>query len=449
MRQLPIVVVAVAAALARPAVAGPRLDITQYELDNGLDVILAPDPTLTSVVFHVWYHIGSKDETPGKTGFAHLFEHLMFKGSKHVPDGQFDVLLEAAGGWNNGTTNADRTNYFEQVPSNYAELALWLEADRLAGLWDAMNQSVLDNQRDVVKNERRQSYENRPYGVAELTAQQALWPAGHGNHNLTIGTMEDLTAASLEDVEAFWRLYYRPSNATLVVVGGFEVDRMKASIEKYLGWIPKRDKPATRVLDKPVEPLAGPAELTTTDRVQVPKVLVGFRTDAPYKPSTIDLAVVAQVLGGGKTSRLYRRLVMKDRLATEVEVDQTDQILGGELWIHGVARERVDAKRLRTAIEEELAVLRDKPITDAELARARRTLEASRLRAMENPASRADSIATWWATTGKPDFLDEELALLRAVTPATIQASAKTWLAETAAVWTTISPAPATKRDAP
>src|SRR5690349_19712127 len=181
----------IAAAKKRSPPPGPSLDVIKYTLDNGLEVILAPDPSVTTACVHVWFHVGSKDETPGKTGFAHLFEHLMFKGSKHVADGKFDLTLEAAGGWNNGSTTNDRTNYMEQVPVNFLDQALYLEADRLAGLWDAMNQSVLDNQRDVVKNERREDYDNAPYGVANLLVQEALWPAGHGNHNLTIGSMED------------------------------------------------------------------------------------------------------------------------------------------------------------------------------------------------------------------------------------------------------------------
>jgi zinc protease len=344
---------AIAKRIAKPK--GPSITAIQYTLPNGLEVILSPEPSVTTAVIHVWYHVGSKDEVAGRTGFAHLFEHLMFKGSKHVADGKFDVTLEAAGGWNNGTTNNDRTNYFEQVPVNFLEQALYLEADRLAGLWDAMNQSVLDNQRDVVKNERRQSYENAPYGVANLLVQQALWPEGHGNYNLTIGTMEDLTAASLEDVEAFWRTYYRPSNATLVIVGGIDVEATKALVEKYFAWMPKQDKPKLRTLDAPVTPLEKAAELTTTDRVQVPKVIVAFRGDGPYKPSTIDLTVAAQVLGGGKTSRMYRQLVMTDRLATDVNVFYIPQVLGGELQVHVVARDGVDTKKLRAAIHADPA----------------------------------------------------------------------------------------------
>jgi zinc protease len=382
---------------ADPDPAAPSFEVIHYRLDNGLEVILQPDPAVTTALVHVWYHVGSKDEVPGRTGFAHLFEHLMFEGSKHVGEGQFDVLLESAGGWNNGTTNNDRTNYFEQVPANFLELALWLEADRMAGLWDAMNQSVLDNQRDVVKNERRQSYENRPYGMADLEVQQALWPRGHGNHNLTIGTMEDLTAASLDDVESFWRQWYRPSNATLVIVGGIDAEATRALVDKYFGWMPAEDRPQARVLDAPVVPRDGAVALDGKDKVQAPKVIFAWRTDAPYSASAVNLGVAAQVLGGGKTSRLYRRLVFKDRLATEVYAYQADQMLGGELHIDAVARDGVSADTLRDAIREEVAKLRDEGPTDAEVSRALRVLESSRLASLENLASRADALASWAA----------------------------------------------------
>ncbi|KAB2892684.1 MAG: insulinase family protein, partial [Kofleriaceae bacterium] len=345
-----IVACALAGALAyQPTYAAPSgaLAIEHYRLANGLEVVLQPDPTLSTAVVHVWYHVGSKDEVLGKSGFAHLFEHLMFEGSKHVKEGDFDRLLEAAGGWNNGSTNNDRTNYYEQVPVSHLPLALWLEADRLAGLWDAMTPALLANQRDVVKNERRQQIENRPYGTVELLIQQALWPEGHGNWNLTIGTMEDLDAASMADVEAFWRTYYRPSNATLVVVGGFDVAKTKALVEKLFGWMPKQDVPRRRALTAPVVPLPRAWTIETTDKVQVPKVLLAMRAPEAYSQASYDLAIASYVLGSGKTSRLYKRLVFQDRLATEAYASFNDQMLGSELTIAAVARPGVTAQQLR------------------------------------------------------------------------------------------------------
>lgn len=443
--RIPILALLLAPAIAAAAPA-PSLGVTHYRLDNGLEVILAPDPTVTSAMVEVWYHVGSKDETIGKSGFAHLFEHLMFEGSKHVGEGQFDILLESAGGWNNGTTDNDRTNYFEQVPGDQLPLALWLEADRMAGLWDAMNDEVLSNQRDVVKNERRQSYENRPYGAADLLVQQALWPKGHGNWNLTIGTMEDLDAASLADVEAFWRTYYVPSNATLLVVGRFELEPTKALIGKLFGWMPTRPRPATRTLDAPVTPLAGPVELTAVDKVAVPKVTITMRAPQAYGPGATELAVAAQILGGGKTSRLHKRLVRKDRLATEVYAYLSPHFLGSEFELAAIARPGVSAAALRKALEEELAAFAATPPTAAELERARRVLSVGLLNMMENLASRVNALADWAAYTGDPDHLAEELAAIDAVDAAAVQAAAKAWLRKDAAVIMTVNPAPA---DAP
>lgn len=418
----------------------PDPSIKRFQLPNGLEVVVAPDPTVSSVVVHVWYRVGSKDEVPGKTGFAHLFEHLMFKGSRDVPDGKFDMLLESVGGWNNGTTNNDRTNYFEQVPGNQLELALYLEANRMAGLWDAMNQSVLDNQRDVVKNERRQSYENRPYGQAGLDVQLALWPAGHGNHNLTIGTMADLTAASLADVEAFWRQYYRPSNATLVLVGNVDAANAEALVTKYFGWMPKQATPKTRTLDAPVTPLAAPVTLTATDNVTEPKLSYTFRTDAPYTAAAADLEVLAQILGGSKTSRLYKRLVMKERLASDIGAGYGGQVLGGEFEISAIAKGGVSVDKLRAALLEELAKVRTTPVTADELARAVTTLTASLWQSQENLSARAADIAQWTVQTNDPAFASKQIALWQAVTPASLQASAAKWLADTAAVSMTVMP---------
>jgi zinc protease len=419
------------------------LAIEHYRLGNGLEVVLAPDPSVTSVVVQVRYHVGSKDEVIGKSGFAHLFEHLMFEGSKHVPEGQFDVLLETAGGWNNGTTNADRTNYFEQAPADQLPLVLWLEADRMAGLWDAMNASVLTNQRDVVKNERRQSYENRPYGRAGLQVQQALWPEGHGNWNLTIGTMADLDAASLGDVEAFWRTYYVPSNATLVIGGHFDVAATKALIEQRFGWMPKLPVPARRQLEAPVVPLPKAIALDTTDRVAVPKVTVTLRAPEAEGKGLVDLMVAAQVLGGGKTSRLYKRLVWKDRLATDAYAYVSSQFLGSELEIAAIARPGVTAEALQAALEDELRQFLATPPTAAEVERARRVLEVGLLSSLENLATRVNQLADWAAYTGDPDHLAEDQASLAAVTPATVAAAAAQWLRLDAAVTIVIRPEPA------
>jgi len=436
----------VAPALAAPdddddvELAPPSFEVVHYTLPNGLEVILQPDPTVTSVVVHVWFHVGSKDEVAGKTGFAHLFEHLMFEGSKHVGNGEFDVLLEQAGGWNNGTTDADRTNYFEQVPANYLELALYLEADRMAGLWDAMDATDLDNQRDVVENEHRDNVENEPYGQADVDVQLALWPEGHGNHNLTLGQMADLAAASMEDVEAFWRKWYVPANATLVICGGVDAEATRALVDRYFAWMPAQPKPVGARLDAPVTPRDGAVELEGTDRVEASKVIVAWRADAPLTEAAAELDVASQVLGGGRTSRLYRRLVMEDRLASDLATYHYDQILGGEFVVEAIARDGVDPTKLRAAIDEEVAKLRDALPSDAEVRRAKRVLESERLEGLENIASRAEALAEWAAHSGDPDHLAEELEQLRAVTPERLRDSARKWLAADASVTMIVRP---------
>jgi zinc protease len=419
---------------------GGALTIEHYKLANGLEVVLQPDPTLSTAVVHVWYHVGSKDEVLGKSGFAHLFEHLMFEGSKHVKEGEFDRLLEEAGGWNNGTTNNDRTNYFEQVPVSHLPLALWLEADRLGGLWEAMSPALLTNQRDIVKNERRQSIENRPYGKVELEIQQALWPKGHGNWNLTIGTMEDLDAASMEDVEAFWRTYYRPSNATLVIVGGFDVGKTKALIEKLFAWMPNQPVPRRRTLTAPVVPLPRPRTIETTDKVQVPKVIIAMRAPEAYSQASFDLTIASYLLGAGKTSRLYKRLVFQDRIATEASAYLNDQMLGSELAISAVARPGVTAQQVRAVLEEEVQRMVKEPPTAADIERARRVIEVGLLSSLENPASRAGRLAEWAAYTGDPDHLAETRAALAKVTPESCAKAIRDWVSLDHAVTAIVMP---------
>jgi zinc protease len=428
---------------AKPAAdddAGVSLDVTRFELDNGLQVILHEDHASPTVAVLVWYHVGSKDERPGRSGFAHLFEHLMFKGSRHVPDGQFDILLEGAGGRNNGTTNADRTDFFEQVPSNFLELALYLESDRMAGLWDAMNQTVLDNQRDVVKNERRQSYENQPYGQANLEIQQSLWPEGHGNHNLTIGKMADLTAATLGDVEHFYRTYYVPSNATLVITGDIDEKATRALVDRYFGWMARKPEPPHVTLEGKVTPRAETATLETEDQVTVPKVMVTWRSPTPYAPGDADLDLAARILAGGKTSRLYRRLVMRERLASSVYAYQYPQMLGGEFQIGAMVKDGVDPDEVLAAIDDEVAKLSSAGPTGDELVRAVNLHEAEFLSGLESLIARADLLAGYAAYVGKVDYLATDLARYRAATPASVRDAARAWLVPDGRVVMTVVP---------
>ncbi len=416
------------------------LPVVSYRLTNGLRVVLHQDRSSPTVVVYVWYHVGSKDERPGKTGFAHLFEHLMFKGSKHVPDGRFDKLLEAAGGWNNGTTSADRTNYFEQLPSNFLPLALYLEADRMAGLWDAMNQKVLDNQRKVVKNERRQNVEDQPYGKADLLVQQALWPKGHGNHNLTIGTMKDLSAARLEDVAAFYRAYYVPSNATLVVAGDMDLARTKKLIARYFAWMPRRPVPRHVTLTRPVTPRTTELRLHATDRVQAAQVTLTWRSPPPFRKDDAELELAAHILAGGKSSRLYQRLVIRDKLVQRVSAWQAGEMLGGQFEIRAVARPGVTPARVLRVIDEELSrFTRDGPTND-EVVRARRILEATLLQGLESLVARANRVARYAAYAGTPAYLKRDLRRFRDANRTTVASAVTRWLSPRSRVVMFVTP---------
>src|SRR6267378_3427947 len=285
----------------------------QFTLPNGLHVILHEDHSVPVVTVNMWYHVGSARERTGRTGFAHLFEHLMFMGSGHVKPGEFDTLLEAVGGTNNGSTENDRTNYWINVPSNALELALFLESDRMGYLLDTMTPQTIDAQRDVVKNERRQSYENRPYGMAELTLGEMLYPQGHPYHWPVIGYMPDLTAASYDDVVNFFKTYYTPSNASLVVAGDIDSARARQLVEKWFSDV-KRG-PAPKPLSIPGVALTGVQKKTITDRVQLPRLTLAWLTPRHFEPGDATLDIVADILAGGKNSRLYKRLVYDMQIA--------------------------------------------------------------------------------------------------------------------------------------
>jgi zinc protease len=436
-----IAAAAAVAAGAHAAHAAPAVPVERYTLASGLEVVLAPDPSVTSTIVEVWYRVGSKDEAPGRTGLAHLFEHLMFAGSRHARAGDFDRLIEAAGGWDNAETDEDHTAYVEQVPGRELELALWLEADRMIWLGPELTQDALDHQRAVIASERREAYDDQPYGAAELLVPEALWPAGHGNHHPVFGAPAELAAASLDDVTRFWLRYYAPSNAVLVVCGGFDPDRARRLVATYFDALPLVPRPTAAAPIAPIAPLAAPVTRATTDRVSVPEVVMAWRADRPYTETSADLEVAAHLLGGGKTSRLYRRLVARDHLAAEVYVTHEPHLLGGQIEVHAIAERGVGAARLRRALAAELARFRRAPGTADELARARTALRAERLFSLENLATRANALAAWDALTGDPDFLGKEDALLAGVTSARLAATVRRWLAASAAVTITVTPA--------
>ncbi|MEQ1757711.1 MAG: pitrilysin family protein [Vicinamibacterales bacterium] len=414
-----------------PVPVPPRLEVPYrlFTLDNGLTVILHQDRSVPIVALNLWYHVGSANERRGRTGFAHLFEHLMFEGSGHVAEGQFDALLESVGANNNGTTDNDRTNYYIDMPSNALELALYLESDRMGFLLDAMTPARVDGQRDVVKNERRQSYENRPYGLASLELDSMLWPAGHPYSWPTIGYMDDLTAASYDDVVAFFKRYYAPSNATLVVAGDLEFEPTRALVEKWFGDIPR---------GAAVEPVAAPAvELTTvtrkviTDRVRLARLYLAWLTPRQFAPGDAALDVTSSILGGGKNSRLYKRLVYDTQMAQDVSVYQASGVLGSSFQIVITAMPGVPLSTIQQAVDEELARLRRDAPEPRELQRAINQIEASFYRQMERVGSymgKANQLNAYFAAGGGPDFFAEDLARYTSLAASDIQAAALRWL---------------------
>jgi len=429
---------------AWPSAAAPSetsrvpLAFEKYKLANGLEVILHEDKRTPIVTVNLWYHVGSKDEPVGKNGFAHLFEHVMFQGSKHVPEDTYFRYLERAGATNiNGTTNLDRTNYFETVPANRLELALWLESDRMGFLLDHADQHTFDSQREVVKNERRQNYENAPYGMAAHYIRAAVFPPNHPYHLLTIGTPQDLDRASIDDVRAFFRTWYVPNNATLVVAGDFEKDATKKLVEKYFGPIPSGVLPARA--PAPEAKLAGETRIDMVAGVELPRVYVSWPTPALYTQADAELDLLANVLSSGKTSRLYKRLVYDDRIAQDVRAYQASSQLASVFEIVATAAPGHTTDELMKAIDDELAKVRAASPSADELVRARTGILTGLVFALESTGARADMLQSFNQTTGDPGFLQKDFARYEAATIDSVRDAAKKYLLD-ARVVTVVTP---------
>jgi len=344
-----------------------NIPFTRHTLDNGLDVLLHEDHACPIVAVNLWYHVGSKNEQPGRTGFAHLFEHLMFEGSQHHDHGFFQPL-QGAGATLNGSTNADRTNYWEVVPAGALELALWMESDRMGYLLPALTDAKFTNQRDVVLNERRQNYENRPYGLAPMALLAALFPPDHPYHWTTIGDIADLQAAQLDEVRAFFRRYYHPANASIALAGDIAPDQALALVERYFGEIDAGER---------VEPVHVGALLTRDvriqfeDRVELPRLYLAWITPAMFAEGDADLDLATDLLANGKTSRLYRRLVFDERLATDVSASQNSREMMGYAQITATAAPGHTLGEIERVIFEEVARLAADGPTDEEIERGR------------------------------------------------------------------------------
>jgi len=384
-----------------------KIAFEKFVLPNGLTVIFHEDRSSPLVAVNVWYHVGSKDEEPGRTGFAHLFEHLMFMGSKNAPYPSFDSIMESWGGHNNGTTSNDRTNYYEIGPTNLLETCLWLEADRLATLADVITEEELERQRKVVQNERRQSYENRPYGQSELVIPDAMYSPDHPYHWPTIGSHADLEAAGVADVRAFFERYYLPSNASLVVAGDFDFTAGRALVEKYFGWIPTRPAPSRRTPRPAV--LDGNRDITLTDRVQLPRLRLCWHSPPLFARGDADLDLAAQILGGGKSSRLYKSLVFERRIAQDAFAYQSSQMLGSLFHVGVTAKPGVTLDRIQQAVDEELQSFAANGPTDAEVDRARNSHLADYYKSLDHLQTRADILNHYEHLFGDPDGVERDL----------------------------------------
>jgi zinc protease len=422
-------------AVAAPQAAGdvPDIKYEVYTLSNGLRVILAQDHRLPLVAVNLWYHVGPAYEEPGRTGFAHLFEHMMFQGSKHVPANAHIGMLEAAGASDlNGTTDFDRTNYFETVPSNQLELALWLESDRMGYLLDRLTAANLSNQQDVVRNERRQSVENEPYGIVEEGGFHLLFPKGHPYYAEVIGSHEDIQAAKLEDVRAFFRQYYAPNNASLAIVGDIDVAKTKALIEKYFG--PLKRGPEVHKPNVTTPPITSERRAVITDTVELPKVYMTWITPPIFKAGDADATIAAAILGDGKSSRLYKALVYDQQIAQTVSVKQNSLILGSIFSVEVVARPGKTADQIEAAINAELDKFRSQGPDAKEVERAQNGIETgivSGLQTLGGFGGVADRLNMYEHFLGDPGFLSQDLARYRATTPESVKAFAQRYLQNT------------------
>jgi zinc protease len=404
--------------------SGFEIPFEKYTLDNGLEVILHRDSSLPRVAVNVWYHVGPANEPPGRSGFAHLFEHLMFEGSKYAGR-QFDTLIEGAGGTNvNGTTSFDRTNYFETVPSEQLELVLWLESDRMGFMIDALTPDRLEVQRGVVLNERRQSYENRPYGPSELTLYDTFFPPGHPYHGNVIGSIDDLNRATLDDVKAFFDAYYAPSNATVTLAGDFEPERARQWITKYFAPLRKRPKPERRQLVTP--PRTQPVRLEVPESVSLTKVTMAWLVPPAFGPEEPGLELASHILGSGKASRLYQELVVTE-LATQVDSWLDDNEYAGVLALDAMVPSGVPVERVEKALEASVAKLASTGPTNAELVRAKKGIVVDLSSSLQllnggsGDAGRAGILQKLNHYLGDPGRLPSEMLRLSSVEASEVQ----------------------------
>ena len=413
-----------------------KVPVETYVLPNGLKVTIHEDHSAPLVAVNLWYHVGSGREVKGRSGFAHLFEHMLFQGSEHVGDDQHFAIVQDAGGMLNGSTNTDRTNYFELVPSNFLERMLWLESDRMGFLLGPLNQAKLDNQRDVVKNERRQNYENRPYGMTQIRLGELMYPPEHPYHWPTIGYQEDLTNASVDDVKNFFSNWYNPNNCSLVIAGDVKPAEVKKLVSKYFAGLPAGPKPPP-LTAKPVSLTADKREVIE-DRVTLPQLTLAWPTVPLWADDDAALDVATGILAQGKSSRLYQRLVYKEQSAQNVGAFQFSRELAGMAQISATAREGFNLTQMEQAIMEEVNRLAKDGPTPDEMAMAKNVSEANSVFALRSLLGKADRINSYMTFRGKPDLFNEDLDRVRKVTAADVQRVAQTYLTKPHVILSTV-----------
>ncbi len=402
-----------------------RVPATVDTLPNGLTLIVHEDHSVPTVATNVWYLVGSGDEKVGRTGFAHLFEHVMFMGSQHAPYPEFDTRLEASGSSNNGTTNEDRTAYYEWGPSNALPLMLWLEADRMGWLLPTMDAAKLDAQRDIVKNERRQGVENQPYGIAQDIMPSALYPKGHPYSWNVIGSRTDLSAASLDDVKDFFRTYYAPNNAVIVVAGAVRTDSVRRAVRQMFADIPRG--PA---ITRPAPPsfTVRDTVIVAEDRVQLPRLYLNWHSVKSFHADDAALDLVAYLLTGARNSRLTDQLVYQQELATSVQAFNGGKKLDGDFTVMATARPGKTLTEVMTSLDAQLSRLAAEGPTARELQQARNAFEAGFLNRLESVNNKAEQLNTYYYFTGKADGFQADLDRYNAVTAADIQRVVRTYL---------------------
>jgi zinc protease len=408
-----------------------QLPLETFRLDNGLFVTLSEDHTAPIVAVNLWYHVGSANEREGRTGFAHLFEHMLFQGSEHVAANEHFELVQRAGGTLNGSTWLDRTNYYETVPSNQFALALWLEADRMGRLLPAMTQEKLDTQRDVVKNERRWSVDNQPYGTWWEKLPALSYPSSHPFHHSLIGSMEHLTEATLVDVAEFFSTYYTPDNAVLSIVGDVDSDEAHRLVEEHFGSIPRgAGRPPLPDMSLPATFGEWKREVVTDD-VMVPRLFLAVRIPTFGSDAHYALSTAGAVLGSGKGSRLYRRLVREQQLATDVNSFTFDLAKGSDLLIiDATARPGVSGEALEAAVGEELDRLCSQGATAIEVERARALITTDFVASLQSAQSRADKLSQFATYLGDPSLVNQEVARYQRITHLQVNEAAKTFLGQ-------------------